>query len=113
MGRDKHIRQHIREARLTTRWVIEDVGLEWTVVLNRGRFDFGRRPAKAPEVTLTWRSAAAFFRRAEGLPTEEDNFTWDGTMKVRRFFDPLLRVFFQSLQHVLRHPFDDVGESLL
>src|SRR5438128_9637996 len=32
-GRDRHVREHIREARLTMLWVLEDWGFAWTVHL--------------------------------------------------------------------------------
>ena len=113
MGREKSLRQHIRGVELTTLWVLEDWDLEWTVDLRRGRFKVGRRPAKHPDVTLTWATAQEFFR--------PDDPAGDGARQVRlepapgqrRFFEPLLRGFFNSLRHVLRHPVDDTGESLL
>ena len=113
MGRDKSLRHHIREADLTTLWTLEDWDLAWTVALRRGRFEVERRPAKHPDVTLTWATAEEFFR--------PDDPTQDGSEQVRlepaeghrRFFQLLLRGFFNSLRHVLRNPVDDTGESLL
>ena len=113
MGREKPIRQHIRESRLITLWIIEDWDLEWTVYIDRGKFDVERRPAKRPDVTLTWPTAEAFFEEVEG--------SGDGTLHVQmnpatgqqRFFQPLLRGFFENLRHVLANPLDDVGEPLV
>jgi hypothetical protein len=113
MGREKPARQHIRESQLTTLWIIEDWDLAWTVYLNRGRFEVERRPAKRPDVTLTWPTAEGFFAEVEG--------TGDGTQRVQmiptsgqqRFFEPLLRGFFASLRHVLANPVDDVGDPLV
>jgi hypothetical protein len=112
-GRNKHLRQHIREARLTTLWRIEDMELAWTVMLDRGKFEFERRPAKTPDATLAWKTAEAFFNTARGLPTAEEAFTWDTKQELRRFLEPVVRGFFDSLLDVLRHPFDDAGERLL
>jgi hypothetical protein len=63
-GRDRALRQHIREARFTTVWILEDWDLVWTVIIDRGRVDFERRPARHPDLTLTWPAAADFFSSA-------------------------------------------------
>jgi hypothetical protein len=112
-GRNKALRQHIRETELTTLWVLEDWNLTWTVSLARGRFEVDRRPAKHPDVTLSWSTAKEFFQQAERAG--------EGNVEVRvlpvegnrRFFASLLREYFNSLRHVLSDPVDDVGESLL
>ena len=113
LGRDKQMRQHIREARLSSLWVIEDMGLTWTVVLDRGKFEFERRPAKNPDARLSWDTSEEFFRKAAGLASDEETLHWEGTPQMRRFFEPILRGLFESLQHVLAYPVDDMGESLL
>ena len=112
-SRDKHLRQHIREAHLTTLWVLEDWNLVWTVTLDRGRIDFARRPAKNPDLTFAWRSAEEFFSQAEdGVPTESDS-KFFGRQELRRFSEPLLKGLRASLRYVLSTPVDDAGESLL
>jgi hypothetical protein len=63
-GRDKQLRQHLREARLTTLWILEDWDLVWTVIIDRGKIEFERRPAKHPDLTLTWQTANEFFSYA-------------------------------------------------
>ena len=112
MGRDKTVRRHIRESELTTLWRVEDWDLEWTVFFHRGRFEVERRPAKRPDVTLTWATAEAFFQQADRADA-----TWQVQMfpeqERHRFFDILLRGFFAWLRRVLLNPVDDVGESLL
>ena len=45
-GRDRVVRQHIREARVTTLWALEDWRFEWTVALERGKVLFGEEFAK-------------------------------------------------------------------
>jgi hypothetical protein len=113
MGRDKVLRQQIRESEFTTLWIVEDWELEWTVFLHRGRFEIERRPAKHPDVTMSWPTAEDFF--------QEVDRTGEAGMKVqilpaperRRFFETLLRGFFSCLRHVLANPVDDLGESLL
>jgi len=63
-GRDKHLRQHLRAARLTTLWNLQDWDLVWTVIIDRGRIEFDRRPAKHPDLTLSWETANEFFSSA-------------------------------------------------
>jgi hypothetical protein len=63
-GRDRPLRQHIRESRFTTLWVLEDWDLAWTVIVDRGKIEFERRPAKHPDLTLSWPAADEFFSSA-------------------------------------------------
>jgi hypothetical protein len=112
-GRDKRLREHIREAHLTTLWVLEDWNFAWTVALNRGRIEFERRPAKKPDLTLTWGSAAEFFHQVERSPVAESDFQVSGRQELRRFSEAVLKAFFKTLGCVLRNPVDDAGESLL
>jgi hypothetical protein len=60
-GRDRPLRQHIREARFTTLWTLEDWDLAWTVIVDRGKIEFERRPAKHPDLTFSWPTADEFF----------------------------------------------------
>jgi len=112
-GRDKHLRQHLREAHLTTLWVVEDWDLTWTVILGRGGIEFERRPAKKPDVVLTWPTAEKFFQEVEYDSLLTGAHQFDGKQELRRFSEPLLKGFFKSLCHVLRYPVGDTGESLL
>ena len=68
-GRDKPLRQHIREVQFTTLWVLEDWDLAWTVIIDRGKIEFERRPAKHPDLTFTWPTAEEFFATA-GLSSQ-------------------------------------------
>ena len=63
-GRDRTLRQHIREARFTTLWILEDWDFAWTVIVDRGRIEFERRPAKHPDLTFSWPTADGFFSSA-------------------------------------------------
>src|ERR1039457_2140351 len=65
MGRDKVLRQHIRESEITTVWILEDWELEWTVFLHRGKFEVERRQSKHPDVTLSWPTAEEFFKQVD------------------------------------------------
>jgi hypothetical protein len=113
MGRDKVLKQQIRESEITTLWMIEDWELEWTVFLRRGRFELERRPAKHPDVTLSWPTAEEFFRQVDRCGNTEIQFQILPEQERRRFFETLLRGFFSTLRHVLANPVDALGESLL
>jgi hypothetical protein len=113
MGREKTLRQQIRESELATLWTIEDWDLEWTVFLHRGRFQAERRPVKHPDVTLTWATAKEFFEQAEQPDATLGQVRVIPAQERHRFFESLLRGFFTCLRHVLSNPVDDQGESLL
>ena len=113
MGRDRALRQQIRESDIVTLWVIEDWEMEWTVYLHRGKFEVERRPAKHPDITLTWPTAEQFFAQVD-RPRESDvQVRMEPAQDHRRFFETLMRGFFTNLRHILANPVDDVGESLI
>ncbi len=112
-GRDKTVRQHIREVHLTTSWLLEDWHFSWTVIVDRGRISFERRPARQPDLRLSWRTAKAFFNRAETSEIPVEDVVLEGERTPRRSFEPVLKGFFESLGHVLRNPVDEEGESLM
>jgi hypothetical protein len=112
VGRDRRIRQHLREAHLTTLWVLEDWGLEWTVVLDHGRLDFHRGRVGRPNLTFTWRTAEAFFSQIETGKPVEGAFQWLGDAGWKKLCEPVYEAFCGALRGVLHHPIDD-GERLL
>ena len=118
-GRDRHVRQHIREAHLTTLWVLEDWDFVWSVLLERGKLSFDRRPSRKPDSTFTWQTAAEFFAQIEqGNLVERDNlkdegFGYEGLPGLKRTFEPLFRVFAEALREVLRNPVDENGDPLV
>ncbi len=112
-GRDRQLRQHIREIRLTTLWVVEDWDLVWTVIIDRGKIEFERRPAKHPDVTLNWQTANKFFSGAAESALPDSGLESAGDLELKRVTSNLLKCFFGYLGDVLRHPFDGAGESLL
>jgi hypothetical protein len=112
-GRDRQLRQHIREARLTTLWILEDWDLVWTVTIDRGKIEFDRRPAKQPDLTFSWQTANEFFSRTRENASPESRLELAGNIELRRVASNLLKCFLGYLGHVLRDPVDDVGESLL
>lgn len=109
VGRDRHVRQHLREARLSMLWILEDWGFEWTVLVDKGKLAFDRRPAHKPDVVLTWGEAAAFFRAADSGVENDDAVHMDSPPDLRRVTDRIVRAFRFRLGEVLRFPFDDEG----
>jgi len=112
-GRDRLLRQHIREARLTTLWILEDWDLVWTVTMDRGKIAFERRPAKHPDLTVSWQTANEFFSCARESASPQSILELAGNIELRRVANHLLKSFFGHLGHVLRNPVDGAGESLL
>lgn len=113
VGRDKSIRQQLREASLITLWRLEDWGLEWTVTVEGGKFEFHRGKSGKPQVTYTWPSAEEFLTQIETGASKADVFQWEGSSETKRLFDPAFAAFCRSLSGVLRNPIDDDGERLL
>lgn len=112
VDRDRHVRQHVREAGVRILWIIEDWRFAWTVVIERGKIHFERRPAKKPDLTLSWQTADGFFRQIEtGAPLSE-GFEMTGNLNLRRFSEPVYQAFCNELRKVLRYPFDEDGEPL-
>ncbi|MDR3677813.1 MAG: hypothetical protein P4N24_20190 [Acidobacteriota bacterium] len=112
-GRDKPLRQQIRESEIITLWIIEDWELEWSVYIRRGKFEVERRPSKHPDVTLTWPTAEEFFQQVDRSGDANVKVQILPVQEQRRFFETLLRGFFACLRQVLANPVDGGGESLL
>ena len=113
MGKDKVLRQLIRESEITTVWMIEDWELEWTVLLRRGKFEVERRQSKRPDITLTWPTAEEFFRQVDRTGDASVQVQMTPEQEHPRFFETLLRGFFSTLRSVLENPVDAVGQNLL
>ena len=112
-SRDRSVRQHIREARLATLWVLEDWDFEWTVALDRGKVWFDRRPARLPDVTLTWPDAAKFFACIQEGRAPKDAMVMEGNLAFRHYVDLVFRSFCRSLERVMKDPVDDAGNKLM
>ena len=112
-GRDRPLRQHTREARLTTLCILEDWDLVWTVIIDRGKIEFERRPAKHPNLIFSWQTANEFFSCTRESAAPENSLELNGKLELRRIASNLLNCFFRQLGHVLRNPVDSAGESLL
>ena len=113
VGRDRRVRQHLREVELTTLWVLEDWRLEWTVVLDHGRLDFHRGRVGRPNLTFAWRTAEAFFSQIETGKPVEGAFELVGDVAWKKLCEPVYEAFYSSLRGVLLNPIDDDGERLL
>lgn len=125
-SRDRVLRQHIRQTRLTTLWILEDWKLVWTVTLERGKLEFERRPARNPGLILAWPTAAAFFRQAESATrarawasadTDEagENVQPEiqGDRGLLRLLEPVFYAFCAALRAVLANPVDENGDPLV
>ncbi len=113
MGRNKTVKQLIRESDLTMVWIIEDWELEWTVLLRHGKFEVERRQAKHPDATLYWPTAVEFFSQVDRHTSTNIQVQITPEPVQKRFFDTLLRDFFSTLRLVLENPVDAVGQNLL
>ena len=111
-GRDRNVRQHIREAHCLMLWVIEDWDLEWTVGLDRGRMEFDRRPTKRPDLTLTWPTAEEFFKQVAVGTRKDDAPKHVGDASLWKFAQPVYSAFCSALREVIRDPVDEKGVRL-
>ncbi len=111
-GRNRRLREHIRDAHLAMLWRLEDWNFEWTVVLERGRLLFDRRPVRSPDLTMIWESAADFFSQVEQEPARDANYQLEGDPQLRRIADVVYRTLHAELARVLRFPFDDAGNRI-
>ena len=112
-GRDRVVRQHIREARLATVWVLEDWGFQWTVTIDRGKVRFDRRPARVPDITLRWPDAREFLARVEEGRAPDDSMQIEGSAGFRQYVEPVYRSFCRALEQVMKDPVDDAGNPLV
>lgn len=111
-GRDRNVRQHIREARCLMLWVIEDWDLAWTVSLDRGRMEFDRRPTKRPDLTLTWPTAEEFFKQVAVGTRKDDAPYHSGDASLWKFAQQVYSSFCAALREVLLDPVDENGVRL-
>ncbi len=112
VGREKPIRQHLREAALATHWIVEDWGLEWTVQLDHGRLEFHRGKVGRPQVTYLWHTGADFLALVQYGVTELAPAEVVADLPARRFCEPVFAAFIKSLRAVFANPIDDDGERI-
>lgn len=111
-GRDRNVRQHIREASGAILWVIEDWDLAWTIFFDKGKLEFDRRPAKRPDLTLTWPTAEEFFSQIESTARRADRPERAGNPRLWKFGQPVYAAFLAALREVLLDPVDEDGTRL-
>ena len=77
------------------------------------RVSIERRPVKRPDLTLTWPSAAGFFRLIEAGGDAEAEIKREGDPAAWAKTRPLLHAFCACLSQVLADPVDENGVSLV
>jgi hypothetical protein len=110
-GRDRNVRQHIREADLSSVWTIEDWDIEWAVAIRRGKLDFERRLPHRPDIRATWPTADGFFAEIE--ETGACMLRYDGPPEARRTWDVVYAALRTALKGLLLDPVDSDGRSLV
>jgi hypothetical protein len=113
VGRERAIRQHVREVELNMQWVVEDWGLEWTVVIDHGRLEFHRGRVGKPQVSYIWETGERFLGQVETKAAPEKGFCFIADPVWRRVVEPVFNSFLTALRAVLADPVDDDGERLL
>ena len=110
-GRSRNVRQHIRQADLTSVWTIDDWDLEWAVTIRRGKLDFDRRVPHQPDIQVKWATAEGFF--AETGESIASQIQYDGAQELRRTWEVVYAAFRTALKGLLLDPIDEDGRSLL
>jgi hypothetical protein len=112
MGRDKALRQRLKGVELTTRWMVEDWGLEWTVILDQGYLEFHRGHVGKAQVSFLWKTGEEFLGQIETGLIPGDGFELECEPALRRLIDLLLAGLCSTLKAVLADPVDDDGVRL-
>lgn len=112
-ARSRNVRQHIREAELTSVWSIDDWGLEWAVAIRHGKLGFDRRLPHHPDIRVSWSTAEAFFQEAEATPSGSSRLKYAGPPEARRMWDIIHHAFRTALEALLQNPVDQNGRSLV
>jgi hypothetical protein len=113
MGRNKALRQKLRSVSLTTRWVVEDWGLEWSVILEKGHVEFHRGHVGKPQVNVVWSTGDQFLAHLESGISPAEGFEFDCEPDARRTMEVILQTFPVTLRNVLADPIDDDGVRLV
>ena len=112
MGRDKALRQRLKSVELTMRWMVEDWGLEWTVILAQSHLAFHRGHVGKAQVSFRWKTGDDFLGQIEKGPNPGEGFELECEPALRRVVDLLLAAFCNTLKTVLADPVDDDGVRL-
>lgn len=113
IGRDKALRQKLRSVELTTRWLIEEWGLEWTVVVDQGHIEFHRGHVGKAQVNILWKTGDHFLGQLEAKSAPTEGFELECEPGLRRVVDMVFQSFLGTLRKVLVDPVDDAGVRLL
>lgn len=113
MGRDKALRQKLRSVQLTTRWMIEDWGSEWTIIVDQGHIEFHRGHVGKAQVSILWKTGEDFLAHLEAKSMPADEFELECEPALRRVVDLLFQTFTVTLRSVLADPVDDDGVRLV
>jgi len=113
MGRDKALRLKLRSVELTTRWTVEEWGLEWTVIVAAGHFEFYRGRVGKAQVQVRWNAGGDFRAHLESGNAPGEGFQLDCKPAARRHMDVVFKAFLGSLRKVLEDPVDDDGVRLV
>lgn len=112
-ARSRNVRQHIREADLTSVWSIDDWGLEWAVTIRRGKLDFDRRLPCHADIRVSWPTAEAFFQGAAAVDERALPLQYEGPPESRRLWGIIHHAFCAALAGLLQNPIDEDGRSLV
>jgi len=112
-GRNRNVRQHIRETDLTSVWSIDDWGLEWAVAIRHGKLDFDRRLPNQPDIRVSWPTAETFFDEADATHARASSLQYEGPAEARRMWDIIHQAFRAELKNLLQNPVDQDGRSLV
>ena len=113
MGRDKALRQKLRSVELITRWLIEDWGSEWTVIVDEGHIAFHRGHVGKAQVSILWKTGDKFLAHLEAKSALTEGFALECEPALRRVVDAVFQAFLSTLRQVLADPVDDAGVRLL
>ncbi len=113
MGRNKALRQKLRSVVLTTRWAVEDWGLEWTVLVAKGQLEFHRGHVGKAQVQVTWKAGEDFVAQLESGAAPSEGMQIECEPADRRNVDLLFQSFIETLRNVLADPIDDDGVRLV
>lgn len=112
-GRDRNVRQHTREVELASVWVIEDWGLEWTVLIRRGRLEFDRRLARQPDIRVSWEKAETLLSESQRSSAAPLDCQYEGPAEACRVWRIVHNAFRAALSELLQNPVDEDGSRLV
>ncbi len=93
--------------------MLEDWDFEWTVMIDRGKVRFDRRPTRTPDITLTWPDAAEFLAAVQEGRVPDDSRVLAGNTDLLTYVEPVYRSFCRWLEQVIRYPVDDAENPLM